>query len=60
MRTVPARNVLRSRSIPADSNACRHPRNEVINPAAPGRLFPILLKELDRENALYIPNPYCK
>jgi hypothetical protein len=24
-----------------DLNACRHPRNEVINPAAPGRIFPI-------------------
>jgi hypothetical protein len=60
MRTGPARNALQFRIIPADSNACRHPRNEVINPAAPGRFFPILLEEPDRENAPNIPNPYCK
>jgi hypothetical protein len=32
----------RSRVITADLKACRHPRNEVINPAAPGRIFMIL------------------
>jgi hypothetical protein len=31
----------RSRVITADLKVCRHPRNKVINPAAPGRISTI-------------------
>ena len=47
------------RTITADLPTRRHPRNAVINPAAPGRI-PRSRSRLDRETARFIPNPYCK
>jgi hypothetical protein len=46
--------------ITADLAPRRHPRNEVINPAAPGRISQFSRSNPDRENARFIPNPYCK
>jgi hypothetical protein len=40
--------------------ACRHPRNEVINPAAPGRISRFSRSKPDREKAQFIPDLYCK
>jgi hypothetical protein len=39
VRTFPVRPMLSLPAITADSNACRHPPNEVINPVAPDRIF---------------------
>jgi hypothetical protein len=45
-------------AITADSNACRHPTNEVINPVAPDRMscgFPG-----QPQTGVFVLNPYCK
>jgi len=47
-------------AITADSNACRHPTNEVINPVAPIR-FPAVSPG-QRQTSIIPPfsKPYCK
>ena len=61
MRKFPVRPLLSPLPITADSNACRHPTNEVINPSPPvGLLWFRPSMPDDRSSPSFIPDPYCK
>ena len=61
VRTFPVRPMLSLLAITADSNARRHPTNEVINPVAPIG-FPAVCPGQRQTGIVppFMPNPYCK